>query len=471
MSKLGVLTSVGQRGRKRKRIVPSTVRSKRVVARRLAGAVRQGVWSLLLTVALAACSQPWNDPYPPSQATADILYTSFAERPKHMDPARSYSANEYAIIAQIYEPPLQYHYLKRPYTLIPAAASGIPEPAFLDAQGRRLPRDAPADKIAFSVYDIHIKKGIHYQPHPAFARDADGHYYYQHLTRSDLAGIHALGDFRHTGTRELTAADFVYQIKRLADPHLHSPIFGLMSGYIVGLADFAKAVQQARAKRAGDGYLDLADIPLKGVSVIDRYTYRIKIKGKYPQFRYWLAMPFFAPMAPEVDRFYAQPGMAERNITLDWYPVGTGPYMLTVNNPNLKMVLRRNPNFHGETYPSEGAPGDKALGLLDDAGKPLPFINEVMYAPGKGEHPPLEQISPGLLRHLGHRLRQLRSGDQVSSQGEPTLSDQMKKKGIQLRTAVAASAFYMGFNMLDDVVGGDSERARKLRQAISIAVD
>ena len=30
---------------------------------------------------------------------------------------------------------------------------------------------------------------------------------------------------------------------------------------------------------------------------------------------------------------------------------------------------------------------------------------------------------------------------------------------------------YMGFNMLDPVVGGDSERARKLRQAISIAID
>ena len=30
---------------------------------------------------------------------------------------------------------------------------------------------------------------------------------------------------------------------------------------------------------------------------------------------------------------------------------------------------------------------------------------------------------------------------------------------------------YMGFNMLDPVVGGNSERARKLRQAISIAID
>ena len=30
---------------------------------------------------------------------------------------------------------------------------------------------------------------------------------------------------------------------------------------------------------------------------------------------------------------------------------------------------------------------------------------------------------------------------------------------------------YMGFNMLDPVVGGASERARKLRLAISIAID
>jgi ABC-type transport system substrate-binding protein len=36
---------------------------------------------------------------------------------------------------------------------------------------------------------------------------------------------------------------------------------------------------------------------------------------------------------------------------------------------------------------------------------------------------------------------------------------------------VSTSIAYTGFNMLDTVVGGDSERARKLRQAISIAID
>jgi ABC-type transport system substrate-binding protein len=47
----------------------------------------------------------------------------------------------------------------------------------------------------------------------------------------------------------------------------------------------------------------------------------------------------------------------------------------------------------------------------------------------------------------------------------------MKQKGIKLLTSVAASTFYLGFNMLDPVVGGYTERARKLRQAISIAID
>ena len=94
---------------------------------------------------LAACDGSiWNDPYPAADAGANILYSSFAERPKHLDPVQSYSSNEIVFTAQIYEPPLQYHYLKRPYTLIPGVAEAIPEPYFLDAKGRRLPAGAAA---------------------------------------------------------------------------------------------------------------------------------------------------------------------------------------------------------------------------------------------------------------------------------------------------------------------------------------
>ena len=47
----------------------------------------------------------------------------------------------------------------------------------------------------------------------------------------------------------------------------------------------------------------------------------------------------------------------------------------------------------------------------------------------------------------------------------------MQAKGIELQTSVETSIFYLGFNMLDPVVGGYTEQARLLRQAISIAVD
>lgn len=41
-----------------------------------------------------------------------------------------------------------------------------------------------------------------------------------------------------------------------------------------------------------------------------------------PKFVYWLTMAFFAPVPWEVDHFFSQPGMAEKNFTLDWYCKG-----------------------------------------------------------------------------------------------------------------------------------------------------
>src|SRR5512140_3043909 len=104
---------------------------------------------------LAACGQVWNNPYPASETGKNILYSSFSERPKHLDPAQSYTADEYDFIWQVYEPPLQYHYLKRPYTLIPATAAQIPKPRYFESGGKELP--AEAKDIAYSVYEIRIK--------------------------------------------------------------------------------------------------------------------------------------------------------------------------------------------------------------------------------------------------------------------------------------------------------------------------
>ena len=71
-----------------------------------------------------------------------IFFSSFSERPKHLDPARSYSSNEWAFISQVYEPPLQYHYLRRPYVLVPLTAASMPEIRHYAADGSLLVCDA-----------------------------------------------------------------------------------------------------------------------------------------------------------------------------------------------------------------------------------------------------------------------------------------------------------------------------------------
>ncbi|MDH5229630.1 MAG: ABC transporter substrate-binding protein [Gammaproteobacteria bacterium] len=425
-------------------------------------------------ILLTACSeQAWNNPYPDADAGKNILYSSFSDRPKHLDPARSYSSNEYAFLGQIYEPPLQYHYLKRPYELIPLTATKMPEAIFYDKQGRRLQANAAPELVDRTVYTIEIKPGIQYQPHPAFVKNEQGEFLYHHLNEDELSEIFTLSDFAQTASRELLAADYVYQIKRLAHPGLHSPIFGIMGQYIIGLNDLAKTLSPVytELRKQGKHFLDLKQYDLAGVKVLDKYRYEIAIKGKYPQLVYWLSMPFFAAMPEEAERFYSQPGLIEKNIILDWYPIGTGAYMLSVNNPNLQMVLDKNPNYRGDRYPSDGSPSDAANGLLEDAGKAMPFIDKVVYNLEKETIPVWNKFLQGYYDTSGISSESFDQAIQVGNQGEVNLTEEMAAKGIKLSTVVAASSYYFGFNMRDEVIGGLSERARLLRQAIAIAFD
>jgi len=422
--------------------------------------------SLLLALSLlllTACDGGlWNDPYPADDAGKSILYTAFTERPKHLDPAQAYSENEYEFLAHIYSPPLQYHYLKRPYQLVPLAASEMPSVRYLDKDKRPLSATVEPQRIAYSVYEVRIKPNMRYQPHPAFVAEN------MKLAEVHLAGIHTLSDFKQTGTRVVTAADYVHQIKRLVHPQLHTPIAGVMGEYIVGLKEYAATLQAASKT---PGFLDIDKYPLSGVEVVNDTTYRITIHGKYPQFAYWLAMPFFSPMPQEVERFYAQDGMKERNLSLDWWPVGSGPYYLSENDPNRRMVMTKNPYYDSETYPSEGEAGDAQAGYLADAGKPLPLIDQVVFSLEKETIPYWNKFLQGYYDASGISSDSFDQAVQVSVSGEAAVSDEMKVQGITLNTSVATSTMYTGFNWLDPVVGGNSERATKLRRAIAIAVD
>jgi ABC-type transport system substrate-binding protein len=394
---------------------------------------------------VSGCGEVWNDPYPAAERGKNILYSSFIERPKHLDPVQSYTEDEARFTQQVYEAPLQYHYLKRPYELAPLTAVEIPKARSIEG-GR------------FTVYEVRIRPGILYQPHAAFV-EAN-----LNLPASALDRLKSPYQLP-AGTRELVADDYIYQIKRLAHPRLHSPIFGLMAQYIVGMAQYAERLKKVDA----EGWLDLRKHSLEGVERVDAHTFRVMLNGSYPQFVYWLAMPFFAPVPWEAERFFAQPGMAEKNFTLDWWPVGTGPYMLTANDPNSRMVLERNPNFRGERYPAQGEPGDAEL--LRDAGKPMPFIDQVVYSREKESIPYWNKFLQGYYDVSAIASDVFDQAVRVSIEGDAGVSPEMEDKGIRLSTSVATSTGYVAFNWDDAVVGGSSERARKLRQAISIAFD
>jgi oligopeptide transport system substrate-binding protein len=426
---------------------------------------------LLVCGLLAACSQPVNSPYPAADTGKSVLYSAFEERPKHLDPARSYSENEYVYLGNIYEPPLQYHYLKRPYQLEPQTAAAMPTVRYFDAAGRALPADVEARKIAVSEYEIRLKPGIRYQPHPCFARDAAGKPRYIPIKADELDRIDTFRGFAETGTRELVAEDYVYQIRRLAHPRVQSPILGLMADHIVGLGDLARALSRAAKGQPRDAYLDIAAFEFKGAYAVDRHTYRVRILGKYPQFVYWLAMPFFAPVPEEAERFYRQPGMAEKNFSLDWQPVGSGAYYLAENDPNRVMRLERNPHYREDFYPGEGDPGDREAGLLADAGKRLPMVDTVIYSLEKEDVPYWNKFLQGYYDASGVSSDSFDQAIRMNAEGQPDLTPDMSRRGILLSTAARPSLNYMGFNMLDPVVGGLSERGRKLRQALSIAID
>ncbi len=435
-------------------------------------------WCLSIALLLSAC----NSPYPESDGRANVLYTTFTSEPETLDPGRAYGVFMFEILCQIVEPPLQYHFLKRPYALEPLTATDVPRPETRQVawQGKT---------IEATVYTVRIKPGIRYQDHPCFV---EGN---RHFTESEVRGIWHVTDLKRTATRELVAADFVHAIRRLADPRVQNPILPTLQQNLLGLREYCAAIEQAlaaerkrRAAAAGPLYnqeqderlnpirLDYAAFPFPGVREVDRHTFEVVLLHPYPQMLYWMAMSFFAPVPPEAIEFYNQRPLLERGITFDRNPVGTGPYVLAELDPTNQIVLERNPNFREERYPD--LPPSHALyqemragGMLDDAGKRLPQVDRAVFRMEKEWVPRWNKFRQGYYDACGISSDVFDQAVTLTSQGDAVLSDDMHRQGIRLLTAPSASIHYVAFNMDDPVIGGLSEAKQKLRQAISIAYD
>jgi oligopeptide transport system substrate-binding protein len=404
------------------------------------------VWAAVWVAALAGAAVSGgctNNPYPDADAERKIFYTGFNEAPRTLDPAVAYTTAAHAVTGHIYDTLLEYHYLKRPYTLIPGLAEAVPTAE--QREGGRV------------VYRFSIRPGLLYQDDPCFALGAPGR-----------------------TTREITAVDVAFELTRIGDSTLISQVMEPFSN-LVGFRAFSKRLDERRkedatyaALPAREQYARLGGI--EGVRVLGPHELEIELSGPYPQILYWFAMPFSAPVPWEAVEYYdgreGRPSFAD-------HPVGAGPYRMVEYDKQSHMILEVNANWYGlrhpewrapgAMYPTEGAPGDREAGLLDPrwAGLPLPFIERIEFRREKESIPAFNKFLQGYYDASGI-IRE--SFEKVIR--EDGLSPEMQELGVRLEKSVIPAVYYIGFNMDDPVVGrARGDRSRKLRQAMSLLID
>jgi oligopeptide transport system substrate-binding protein len=394
----------------------------------------------LLVCLGVACS---NNPYPDADDREKVLYLNYQDAPKTLDPAVAYSTVDHMIVGPIFDTLLQYHFLVRPYRLIPGLLADMPE--------------VTSQEDGRVVYRLRLRDDLLFQDDPSFGLAAPG-----------------------TTTRQVVAGDVAFAFMRLADPKVNSPVAPTMAR-IVGFEDFAHRLAELRKGDAefGASRIDAqyaAAGGIEGVHVIGPTELEVVLREPYPQFRYWLAMEFTSPIPWEAIAYWD--GRAGRDAFAE-HPVGTGPFRLAVYDKRLRIVLERNPNWHGArhpearapgaVYPDEGEPEDAARGWLDPAyvGRPLPLLDRVEFRLDKEDIPAFTKFLQGYY-DLSGIIEE--SFDRIVHQGR--LSPEMQKLDMQLAKAVQPSVYYIGFNMQDPVVGASAgDRGRKLRQAMSLVID
>jgi len=334
-----------------------------------------------------------------------ILNQRLRAKVQTLDPADVGDTTSDGVCKEFYENLYTYHYLKRPLELIPQLAASMPQ---ISEDGL--------------VYHIPIRQDVVFQNDPCF---------------SDGKG------------RQLKAQDFVYAWKRIANVKTRSKNWWIFDGNIVGLNDF-RAYTKDVAKDAVD-----YDRPVEGLYAEDDFTIVVKLTRPWPQFVFWLAHLPTAPMAKEaVDRYGED---------IVKHPVGTGAFQLKQWHRGIYIEAVRNPTFRPDFYPSEGDPGDAEKGLLDDAGKQLPFADRVIWRVVTEDQPRWLLLMRGEIDLNG--IPKDNFGQAVSMGRE--LTDDMKQRGMKLELFDEPSTFWLGMNMTDPVLG----KNKPLRYAISHALD
>ncbi len=351
-------------------------------------------FALSLSMALSSCTKKVDE-------NDNSLYIPLRANVKGFDPVRASDIYSTTVISQVYEGLLKYHYLKRPYELMPALAESMP---------------VITDKGL--TYTFKIKKGVKFHDDACFPGGKG---------------------------RDLTAQDFVYAIRRLSDPATQNDGFWILDGKVKGLNEW---VELLKAKKAD------YTTPIEGLQATDDSTLVIKLKQPYYQLLYVLAMPYAFAVPHEAVEKYG-------NEFLN-HPVGTGAFMFESWVRNSKIILKKNPTYRQDTYPSDGSAGDQEAGLLADAGKTVPFVDRVIFTEMPEDSPRWQNFMKG-----NFDFGEIPSDNFDAMIADKKMKPEIAAKGMQLSITSGDDFTYISMNQKDPILGKNKD----LRHAMSLAHD
>jgi ABC-type transport system substrate-binding protein len=343
-------------------------------------------------------------------AQEKVLRYAFPSAETNFDPAQISDAYSGTVTNSIFEAPLEFEYLAKPARLRPATAASMP--VVSDDHKR---------------FTVRIKPGIFFADDPAFGGKK----------------------------RELTAADYVYSIKRHYDPRWKSSSLSTFeNAKLLGLSELR---QRAIAEKRPFDY----DTEVAGLRALDRHTFEIRLAEPAPNFLYNLVGSVVGALAREVVEAHGD--------KIGEHPVGTGPFRLAQWKRSSRIVLDRNPGYREVRYDENPPADDAQLQAIADKfrGRKLPMIDRV-------EVSIIEEVQPRWLAFLNAEQDLIENVPaEFVNLAVPNgkLAPNLAKRGIGLHRYARSDISMTYFAMEHPVVGGNAPEKVALRRAISLAVD
>ncbi len=357
-------------------------------------------WFLMFFLGFS-CQHPLNSPYKDKELDPNqkILFSALTDEPRTLDPVKATDSISITILSNITASAYEYDYIARPLRIIPLLAESYPETGFKNYKNQ-------------NVYFFRFK-----------IKEA---YYYNDVCLQNQK-------------RKISVEDFILTIKRTANRKLNPFAIPLLD-QIIGFNEYSEKLEKISYARENSKIYreEIEGVKKWGENGIEILLYKLD-----PRIKYFFAMTASSPLPFECLDYYAN----QKEKLMDHHPVSSGAFYLEEWKRNVRMILKRNPNYiqYSEYFKSY-----------------LPRIDQVYFSVIRSAPTIWTLFRQGYIDRIGLNqdiMQQVLDGN--------VLSKKYKNRGIILTQAKEPVTYGWVFNLDDPLFKNNPY----LRRAISCSLD